>query len=207
MIHNLPAPKARDGAKKLEGLAFSPDGSLLAMSGPDNKTVHLWDTQGGRLLHTLKGDEWGLDSVVFSPDGRRRAKSVPLWDTQSRTLIHTLEGDEHRVDNIAFSPNGRLLVSSSYPEGKVRLWDVLNGTLLHTLKGHGAIAFSPDGRTLAAGTDEDRIRLWPLDPWVLNLFAAQGEHYEILRAVSIRPSPPSKTCPAPSSLRRMGRTK
>jgi WD40 repeat protein len=46
----------------------------------------------------------------------------------------------------------------------VQLWNPQTGKKLRTLKGHaagiGAIAFSPDGQTLASGSDDQTIKLW-----------------------------------------------
>ena len=69
---------------------------------------------------------------------------------------------ESTIYNFAFSTDGTTLVSLSGVN--VHLWDVATGTIKHTLIGHTddlwSIAFSPDGNTLATGSEDNTIRLW-----------------------------------------------
>ena len=63
------------------GVAFSPDGRLLA-TGSADKTARLWDPATGECLRTLAGHDRGVFGVAFSPDGRLLATGS--WDNTAR---------------------------------------------------------------------------------------------------------------------------
>ena len=62
-----------------------------------------------------------------------------------------------------FSPDGSMLASAGHVDGAVRLWDVRAGKLRQEIKAHDAptaVAFSPDGKTLATGGYDGTLKLW-----------------------------------------------
>lgn len=106
-------------------------------------------------------------SVVYSPDGRSFATgswdgTVKIWNEDNGEIERTLSGNKYAVNAVAFSPDGKILASASgwsamreSPEtpGEVILWNAASGERLHILPTFehpvSAIAFSPDGQTLA----------------------------------------------------------
>ena len=94
------------------------------------------------------------------------APAPPAGRPKLRT---TLPGHGFSINALAFSPDGKILASASHGDTTIRLWDVRRGESIATLRGHGAppgqwprgdvrvLAFSPDGRTLASGSEDELI--------------------------------------------------
>ncbi|WP_418904166.1 caspase family protein [Moorena producens] len=148
-------------------IAFSPDGKQI-LSGSDDNTVRLWDTETGQALHTFIGHTSSVTAIAFSPDGKQilsgsNDHTVRLWDTETGQALHTLEGHIDGVSAIAFSPDGKQILSGS-KDNTMRLWDTETGLLIHTLQGHTSsvtvIAFSPDGKQILSGSWDRNMRLW-----------------------------------------------
>jgi WD40 repeat protein len=76
---------ARDG---LNGVAFSPDGRLLATAPFKDKTIRVWSIHSGKQVAAFEGHDGPICSVAFSPDGKRLASG----STDTTALIWSLEG-------------------------------------------------------------------------------------------------------------------
>jgi WD40 repeat protein len=151
----------------IHGVAYSPDGRLIASAGAD-QIVKVWDTATGREVRTLRGHTRVVDRVVFSPDGRTLASSswdntIKLWNVAMGTEVRTLRGHKYNIRGLAYSPDGRTLASCS-EEGSLKLWDPSTGRetgpAFKVESGHTRLAFSPDGRTIVTGSYERVPRLW-----------------------------------------------
>ncbi len=120
-----------------------------------------------KVIATLRdagGDcDYGIDGVVFSPDGKTLAAvcagKVKRWDVATRKEKALRKGDPKWRAFVAFSPDGKTIASASDDNKTVMLWDLSTGKAKVALKdrlpltkaGPMAVAFSPDGKLFAAG--------------------------------------------------------
>ncbi len=150
------------------GIAYSPDGKILA-SGSSDRTVKLWDIKTGNCLKTLPGHTDTVHTVAFSPDGKTLAsgsadRTVRLWNITTIDCSKILTGHKNQISAVAFSPDGLYLASCDGQS--IKIWDVQTGechqTICKDLTFVWSIAFSPDGKTIAGG-DDKVIKLWQIE--------------------------------------------
>jgi hypothetical protein len=116
-----------------------------------------------RLCHsgvlTLKGHTNYFTGVVYSPDGKRLISgshdaTVKVWDASTGQELLTLKGQKSsigRIDSVAISSDGAMIVAGG--GGGVKIWDATTGKEMLSLTTYAvnSVAFSPDGKRVAAG--------------------------------------------------------
>lgn len=158
-------------ASYTKSVAFSPDGAILAVAGNDGSTW-LWQIATRRRVARLLGHNGTVQSVAFSPDGRILVTcgndgTVRLWDARHhRQLGAPLVHGRGSLYELTFSRDGRTLAVAG-KDHTLRLWNMATRHETADLSGDAGeageevngIAFSGDGRTLAAATS-GAVRLW-----------------------------------------------
>jgi WD40 repeat protein len=170
------------------GLAYSPNGKLLASCG-EQSSLRLWDAETGQEVHRFQESVGAVTSIAFSPDGRHVADGETNGHIRIRSVdgdgeVLNLQGHQQIVRDLAYSPDGKLLASAG--GDAVRLWDTRTARALYKLPGTGsmALAFRPDGRRLAVG-QQGSILIWGVEERrsLLTFRVPQGQ----LRGIAFSP--------------------
>ncbi|MYK93255.1 WD40 repeat domain-containing protein [Candidatus Poribacteria bacterium] len=128
-----PAPRRRSYRESDTGIAFSPDGNIVA--GGLWHEIVLWDAADGKTLMTIPQSEENQRSVTlcFSPcsqylaagawwNGQKKT-AICLWEVATGKNIATFKGHTTDVQCFAFSQDNTLLVSGGH-DGAIYLWDL-----------------------------------------------------------------------------------
>jgi WD40 repeat protein len=174
----------------IAGLAFTPDGTALATASYDSSTK-IWRLVGDQPEQCFQTDDayppspgysWILRAGAISPDGRLMAtggsdRRVLLYDISQPCAPRLLTSfwsaghpGRQEVETLAFHPDSTLLAVGRLSDPLIRIWDIRKPTQpreVANLRGHTfgvrALAFSPDGKLLASGSDDATALLWDVD--------------------------------------------
>jgi hypothetical protein len=164
-----------------EALVFSPDASQLAWAGDADRTVHVWDIAAGKEIRQWQTQQEKTRVLVISPDGKYLAGAdrgdVRVWAVATGKQVAQFRGQGQAwILSLAFSPSGRVLAAGAErsPDNgaggeaasSIYLWEIPSNQEIQKIAGPQgsvtALAFAPNGRTLASGGVDSTILLWDL---------------------------------------------
>ena len=173
-----PTGSIKADEKAVVGIAYSPDGTLVATAGASG--VKLWDAKSRDSVADLPipPEKGGIQSLAFSSDQKYLAgtgggmfspvegkPAFAVWDVALRVMISS-DWPQRPVGRcLAFAPQGTLLAVGGGgfgrdfgSSGDISLVDVATGMVVGSMRSTpgggyvGSMAFSPDGSLLATGT-------------------------------------------------------
>jgi WD40 repeat protein len=190
-------------------VAFSPNGQTIAAGENNTPDIGLWNTATGKTATLPEGIT--VYGVAFSRDGQTIAAGdgdgdVGLWDTATGKPIAVLNEGSPVTGGVAFSPNSQTIAAGDNA-GDVGLWDTTTGKPIAVLNEGSpvkSVAFSRDGRTIAAGDEGDvAVLLRPnLSNLTYDFFSrlicseVRENMTEVQWAANAPGQPYQKTCPA-----------
>jgi WD40 repeat protein len=176
------------------GIAYSPDGKLLAIataSRPPN--VHVYRVSDGSLVHALDGIGDQAYAVAFSPDnsvlavaGQRPDSAngqldiVKLYDARSGSQLRALPAScGFYADSVAFSLDGTLIATAGF-KGPIEIWRVSDGTQVTSIAYPTSVHnvhFAPKGSEIIVGGVDQRATVWavPSGKQILELSPTTNE--------------------------------
>ena len=154
-------------------------GKTLVSGGYDGQLIW-FDTDAKKVVRSVEAHAKWIRGVFSAPNGQLVASAgddmvCRLWESETGKPVRELRGHSEKTPNgfgsmlfaAAFSPDGKHIATGD-KVGKIKVWEVATGKpvaemdapvmytwdpvqRLHSIGGVRALAFSPDGKTLAAG--------------------------------------------------------
>lgn len=156
-------------APVIAALAFSPDGSTLAVSGYREILLHKADGSGLIARFPCLSDK--ITSLAFSPDGATLAAvggtpatfgEVQIWDVAQQKLRHSVTLTNDTLFGVSFSPDGKNL-SFGATDNSIYVFDALTGKQVRKVTDHDGwvfgTVFSQDGSQIVSVSRDRAAKL------------------------------------------------
>ncbi len=137
-------------------------------SGSWDATVRLWDLKQKKEVHSFSGHAKPVQSIAIDAAARLivsagRDGQIILWDAAARKELRRIAV---QAQSVALSPDGTLIAACG--SGWVRIWEAATGADIRSFAVpsslHWAIAFRPDGKSIAVASMDGSLRLWGAKP-------------------------------------------
>ncbi len=134
-----------------------------------DKQIRLLDAEKGVLIRTSSSFELGsaMECVAIHPsqnifvtgggDGRLR-----IWDMQTASLKQVIDSKSKKMISMKITPDGKTVITTDGTE--IKIFEIESAKLKRSINvdNVNTIAVSSDGNELAAGSDDQTIRIWNL---------------------------------------------
>ncbi len=189
---------ARDGVGPdfASSVVFSPDGTILAVSG---EQVWLWEARTGKLKHTLSGD---AQQLIFTPDGNtlfglKYGSETKRWDVTTGKAQSPLKVGGNAKANLAFSPDGSAFAIQEL-NGTINLYDTRTSKFqrkfsvtdveILDFRCYPAFTFSADGQAILTLDANQVLRSWNVQTGAMKeISLSKKESKEAVHAIRFSP--------------------
>ncbi len=184
--------------KRIENMAISPNGKVIATSEHDSPLIYVWDMETWQLLWRQTSGIGRVSSMQFSPDsqhlyvatatsGLRRSGHGPwqgwddqvyVWDINSGQQIDTFGTEFRYLNMMALSPDGKTALLH-YRDAEV-LWDTREKQQRNVWADYPSwkVGLSSDGKTFIS-VSHTHFKTWDIPSQKLNLLvSSEDEMFE-----------------------------
>lgn len=159
------------------GLAWSPDGKMLASGGNDN-VLNVWSTINGEKItqtvptYSFSHHQAAVKALSWCPwqpnilasGGGTADRCIRIWNTNNGTLMNTVD-TKSQVCSLLWSNEYKEIVSAhGFANNEVTIWKYPSMVKTAELLGHTErvlhTAISPDGSTIVSAGADETLRLW-----------------------------------------------
>ena len=192
-----------NGPPTASSVAFSPDGTLLAvggLSGWPNGVIWIYDTGTWKMIQLLTAPGQNVTALVFNHDGSRLISSgtdgqIRLWYMPQGTQTKVMSAGK-QANRLALSPDGSLLASSFCTktdssgciQGGIAIWRTYDWTVMLKFEDIAeSLAFSADDSLLISGSgpNDPLIRIRRVEDWTV-LRTLPGEAFSVALSPDMR---------------------
>ena len=199
-IGKVELKNGRDCCPEVTAIAFSPDGNKVAI-GTGRGDLRLLDTATKSELHHWEGHRGKIKLITYISGGQQilsassssgDTKNIKIWDISTRRMLYQFRGSVHNVNSVAYDPSGNLIALVG--ANRIELINVKTGKELRNFNlGNStswfeqatALAFSPEGKRIAVGTNEGHLRIF--DTLTGRKLLELAGHSSEIRTVAYRP--------------------
>ena len=158
-------PVEANGARSV---AVSPNSDYLAASTSEG--VFLWELPSGEFIRRIELEDFAFRDLIWSPDGHyvigtSHEKGVEIWDITNGSLQNTISQMIGEIQTLDWSPNAKSIAVGT-DAGNAYIVDSLAGEIQEEftdLYSVSSVAFSPDGQSLAIGSQFTRVEIRGLE--------------------------------------------